>query len=76
MKYDFVIKKRYDGGAEEIINAGLCEDYISVFANTVSDLLETTTPDQIVTHMTDYGRGYFAYRVWDYSYIMEIIINQ
>lgn len=74
MKYQFIIKKRWDNGLESIIETGVSKDYIGVFAKTVSEqMCDDITPEHVLRHTTNFGWGYHTYRVWDYSYILQIV---
>ena len=74
MEYKFIIKKRFDNGLVDVLKTGVSKDYIGVFANVVSeDMSIDITPASVLRHTTNLGCGYHSYRVWDYSYILEII---
>ena len=71
MEYKFIIKKRYDNGIVNVLKEGVTEDYITAFEETITEH-SSLSSECILRNITDYGRGYFSFRVWDYSYTLEI----
>ena len=71
MEYRFVIKKKHDNGKTDVLESGVTENYMGVWADTISKFIDVSR-QRILMNTTDYGHGYYTYRVWDYSYTLEL----